>query len=92
MVTGINVPVRIGNATVMPGDVVFGDREGVTFIPPQSVQRLVDEAKTTHIHDEWTRKKFDEGKYKSTDIYSRPREPSLVKEYDEYLKRRLAGK
>jgi len=28
MVTGINVPVRIGNATVMPGDVVFGDREG----------------------------------------------------------------
>ena len=92
MVTGINVPVRIGNATVMPGDVVFGDREGVTFIPPQAAQRLVDEAKTTHIHDEWTRKKFDEGKYKSTDIYSRPREPSLVKEYDEYLKRRLAGK
>jgi 4-hydroxy-4-methyl-2-oxoglutarate aldolase len=92
MVTGINVPVRIGNATVMPGDLVFGDREGVTFIPPQSVQRLVDEAKTTHIHDEWTRKKFDEGKYKSTDIYSRPTEPSLVKEYDEYLKRRLAEK
>ncbi len=92
MVTGINVPVRIGNATVMPGDLVFGDREGVTFIPPQSVQRLVDEAKTTHIHDEWTRKKFDEGKYKSTDIYSRPTEPSLVKEYEEYLKRRLAEK
>ena len=27
MVTGINVPIRIGNATVMPGDVVFGDTE-----------------------------------------------------------------
>ncbi|MGH7454539.1 MAG: RraA family protein, partial [bacterium] len=25
MLTGVNVPVRIGNATVMPGDVVFGD-------------------------------------------------------------------
>jgi regulator of RNase E activity RraA len=92
MVTGINVPVRIGSTTVMPGDVVFGDREGVTFIPPQAAQRLVDEARTTHIHDEWTRKKFDEGKYKSTDIYGRPTEPSLVKEYDEYLKRRLAEK
>lgn len=89
MVTGINVPVRIGNATVMPGDVVFGDREGVNFIPPHMVQRLIDEAKITHIHDEWTRMKFAEGKYKSTDIYSRPRDPALIKEYEEYLKQKL---
>ena len=34
MVTGINVPVRVGNTTVLPGDVVLGDREGVYFIPP----------------------------------------------------------
>src|SRR5437870_5795967 len=27
--TGINIPVRIGNVTVMPGDMVFGDSEGV---------------------------------------------------------------
>jgi 4-hydroxy-4-methyl-2-oxoglutarate aldolase len=86
MVTGINVPVRIGNTTVMPGDVVFGDREGVTFIPPQAVQGLVDAAKITHIHDEWTRKKFAEGKYKSTDIYGRPTDPALIKEYEEYLR------
>jgi 4-hydroxy-4-methyl-2-oxoglutarate aldolase len=33
MVTGINIPIRIGSATVMPGDVVFGDPEGVYFIP-----------------------------------------------------------
>jgi len=91
MVTGINVPVRIGNATVMPGDVVFGDREGVNFIPPHMVQQLVDEAKITHIHDEWTRMKFAEGKYKSTDIYSRPRDPQLIKEYEEYLKKKLGA-
>ena len=34
MVTGINIPIRIGSVTVMPGDVVFGDKEGVSFIPP----------------------------------------------------------
>jgi regulator of RNase E activity RraA len=34
MLTGINIPIRIGNATVMPGDVVLGDEEGVLFIPP----------------------------------------------------------
>ncbi len=89
MVTGINVPVRIGKATVMPGDVVFGDNEGVNFIPPQAVQRLVDTARTTHIHDEWTRKKFDTNQYKSTDIYGSPRDPALRKEYDEYLKQQL---
>jgi regulator of RNase E activity RraA len=91
MVTGINVPIRIGNATVMPGDVVFGDPEGVYFIPPSELQALVDEADVTHIHDEWTKRKFDEGKYVSSDIYSAPRDPALMKEYQDYLKEKLGA-
>jgi regulator of RNase E activity RraA len=91
MVSGINVPVRIGKVTVMPGDVVFGDREGVYFIPPHLVQDLIDEAQITHIHDEWTKKKFDEGKYKSTEIYGRPSDPALIKEYEAYLKEKLGA-
>ena len=89
MLTGINIPVRIGNVTVMPGDLVLGDHEGVYFIPPQLVTQVLDQADVTHIHDEWTRKKFDEGKYKSSEIYGSPRDPALKKEYDEYLKKRL---
>jgi regulator of RNase E activity RraA len=89
MLTGINVPVRIGKVTVMPGDLVVGDQEGVYFIPPQLVTQVVDNADTIHIHDEWTRKKFDEGKYKSSEIYSTPKDPELKKEYQEYLKKRL---
>ena len=57
---------------------VLGDREGVFFIPPHLVQEVVDAADVTHLHDEWTRKKFDEGKYKSADIYGRPRDPVLI--------------
>ena len=38
MVTGINIPVRIGKTLVMPGDVVLADREGLWFIPPHMVQ------------------------------------------------------
>jgi len=91
MVTGVNVPVRIGNTTVLPGDVVLGDREGVYFIPPHLVQDIVDAADITHIHDEWTRMKFDEGKYRSGEIYSRPRDPALVKEYEDYLKQKLGA-
>ena len=89
MISGINVPVRIGRATVMPGDLVFGDAEGVYFIPPALVQKVVDNADEVHVHDEWTRKKFDEGKYKSSDIYGTPKDPELKKEYEEYLKKRL---
>jgi regulator of RNase E activity RraA len=88
-VAGINIPVRIGNATVMPGDVVFGDSEGVSFIPPHLVQGIIDEAQVTHLHDEWTKRKFDEGKYKSTEVYSRPRDPALLKEYEDFLKEKL---
>ena len=88
-ISGINVPVRIGKATVMPGDLVFGDAEGVYFIPPSQVQAVVDGADVIHIHDEWTRRKFDEGKYKSSEIYGSPTDPALKKEYDDYLKKRL---
>jgi 4-hydroxy-4-methyl-2-oxoglutarate aldolase len=85
-----NVPIRIGNVTVMPGDVVIGDSEGVSFVPAQLIEGILDRADTTHIHDEWTKMKFDEGKYKSEDIYGSPHDPALQKEYQEYLARRLA--
>jgi len=88
MLTGINIPVRIGETTVMPGDLVVGDREGVYFVPPHMVQPVVDNADTIHIHDEWTRMKFDTGKYKSSEIYGSPRDPELKKEYDAFLKQR----
>ena len=87
--SGINVPIKIGNVTVMPGDLVVGDREGVSFIPAQNAETILDRADETHIHDEWTRKKFDELKYKSSEIYSSPRDPALKQEYQEYLKKRL---
>jgi len=89
MLTGINVPVRIGGTTVMPGDLVVGDREGVYFIPPQFAKEVLDRADEIHIHDEWTKKKFAEGKFKSSEIYGSPKDPKLQKEYEEYLNRRL---
>jgi 4-hydroxy-4-methyl-2-oxoglutarate aldolase len=89
MLTGINIPIRIGGVTVMPGDLAVGDREGVYFIPPQFVKEVLDRADEIHIHDEWTKKKFAEGKYKSSDIYSSPKDPKLKQEYQEYLEQKL---
>ena len=92
MLTGLNVPIRIGQATVMPGDLVFADRTGVYFVPPHLIQKILDRAEETHIHDEWTKEKFMTGKYKSSDLYSSPRIPELKKEYDAYLEKRLGRK
>ena len=91
MTTGINVPIRIGKATVMPGDLVFGDREGVNFIPPQAVQKMIDAAKTTHIHDAWVQSKFKTRQFKSTDVYGSGslHDPALKKEYDDNMKEQL---
>jgi 4-hydroxy-4-methyl-2-oxoglutarate aldolase len=89
MLSGINVPIHIGGVTVMPGDLAVGDREGVYFIPPQLVKKVLDHADEVHIHDEWTKKMFDTGKYKSSDIYGSPKDPQLKKEYADYLKKHL---
>ena len=92
MLTGINVPVRIGAATVLPGDIVFGDREGLTFIPPHLIENILNEAEITHIHDEWTKAKLLTGKYKSSELYPSPADPVLKREYEAYLKQKLAEK
>jgi len=90
MLVGINVPVRIGGVTVMPGDIVFGDNEGVTFIPPHLVQRVVERAEITQLHDIWSKDKLKTGKYKSSEIYSTPRDPALRKEYEDWLAKEKA--
>ena len=63
MLTGINVPIRIGEATVMPGDVAVGDPEGVTFIPAHLAEKVADTAELTHLIDEWGHAMLREGKY-----------------------------
>jgi len=85
---GVNVPVRIGEATVIPGDVVIGDKEGVTFLPPELLERTLERKIEIVIHDDWTKIKLRTGKYKSHEIYGRPRAPELIKEYEEYKAKR----
>ncbi len=85
MLMGINVPIRIGNTTVMPGDLVVGDREGLTFVPPHVVEPAAERAKITELHDVWTKGKLATGKYTASELYPSPREEALKKEYDVWL-------
>ncbi len=63
MLVGINVPIRIGHTTVMPGDVVVGDPEGITFIPPQLAEKIADDSEMDRMVDEWGHQMLREGKY-----------------------------
>ena len=85
MLMGINVPVRIGTTTVMPGDLVVGDREGLTFVPPHLVESAVREAKITELHDVWTKGKLATGQYTASELYPSPKDAALQKEYGDWL-------
>lgn len=63
MLTGINVPIRIGDVTVMPGDIAIGDPEGITFVPPQLAGKVADDTEMDHLIDDWGHTMLREGKY-----------------------------
>jgi regulator of RNase E activity RraA len=65
---GINIPIRIGEATVMPGDVVLGRDGGVLFIPPQLAQGVVEYSEITHLRDMFGHQRLREGKYTAGQI------------------------
>lgn len=49
--TGINVPVRIGRAVVLPGDLVLAKRDGVIFIPAVFAAAVIGKAEFTSLQD-----------------------------------------
>jgi 4-hydroxy-4-methyl-2-oxoglutarate aldolase len=84
MVTGINIPVRIGKAMVMPGDVVLADREGLWFIPPHKMKDVVESGELSKARDDWSLMMLGTGKYTSRQIYG-PLTPELQKQRDDYI-------
>ena len=50
MLTSINAPIRIGNTTVLPGDVAFASPYGTLFIPAYLVQQIVFSAEISNLH------------------------------------------
>ena len=53
VLTNYNVPIRIGHATVLPGDVVLAKPGAVLFIPPHLVEHIVLTSEFTKLSDEF---------------------------------------
>jgi 4-hydroxy-4-methyl-2-oxoglutarate aldolase len=70
MLTSINAPIRIGRATVLPGDVVLAKKYGVIFIPAYLVEDLVLTSEVTALRDEFGHQRLREKKYLAGQIDS----------------------
>jgi regulator of RNase E activity RraA len=62
-VTGINVPIRIGRAAVLPGDVVLAKREGVIFVPAHLVEKVVLTGEFIGLRDKFGHEMLRKGIY-----------------------------
>lgn len=82
---GINIPIRIGEATVMPGDVVLGKLGFVVFIPPQLAERVVKSSENTRVRDVFGHQRLSEGKYTAGQIDARWSAP-IEQDFWQWLK------
>ena len=63
MLLSINDPIRIGAATVMPGDVVLAKKEGVIFIPAHLAEKVVVTSEVVRLRDLFGISRLKEGIY-----------------------------
>ncbi len=69
-VVDFGVPVEVGGVLVNPGDIIFGDFDGIVVIPPQHLDEVVTAAHTKVTSENASRDMLREGAY-LRDVYDR---------------------
>lgn len=67
---GLNTPIRIGNAVVIPGDLVIAQKEGVLFVPAHLAEQVVSTAEFVIRKDKFGFEMVRAGKYSTGEIDS----------------------
>lgn len=60
---GLNTPIRIGGAIVLPGDLVISEREGVLFIPAHMAEEVILTAEFIAVRDAFGYEMLKSGTY-----------------------------
>ncbi|MEK7403807.1 MAG: hypothetical protein AAB225_01745 [Acidobacteriota bacterium] len=79
-------PVRIGGVTVVPGDILFGERHGILVIPAEIAGKVADRALATVEREEFQRQLLESGA-SIYDVYPKLNE-AYQKKFEEYRKRK----
>lgn len=86
MLTSINAPIRIGDATVLPGDVVFASPYGTLFFPAYLVGGIVLEAEISNLRHVYGIMRNRAGDWTTGQIDS-DYTPQMTKEFYDYLRK-----
>ncbi|SKC50637.1 Regulator of RNase E activity RraA [Ohtaekwangia koreensis] len=65
---GLNTPIRIGKAVVLPGDLVLAKEEGVIFIPAHLAQKVIITAEFLSLRDKFAFAMLREGRFTPGEI------------------------
>ena len=83
---GINMPIRIGETTVLPGDIVLGTPSGVIFIPPHLIKEVVERGEDIQSRDVWGKMMLNQGKYTPGEIDVSTWQEHIEADYQQWLK------
>jgi len=67
---GLNTPIRIGQAIVLPGDLVIADKEGVLFIPAHLADQVISTAEFVTLKDKFGFEMVNTNQYSTGQIDS----------------------
>ena len=81
----MNGPIRIGDVTCMPGDIVLAKEAGVVIIPPQYAKEVVESSENVRLRDYWGKKTIADGKYTPGEV-DRAWSAKMEKEFAKWKK------
>ncbi len=67
-ILSINLPIRIAEVTVLPGDIVLGTPSGIIFIPPHLAKDVVEKSEDIRVRDRFGHQRLREGRYTPGEI------------------------
>jgi regulator of RNase E activity RraA len=67
---GLNTPIRIGSAMVLPGDLVIAQREGVLFVPAHMAEQVISTCEFVTRKDQFGFEMVKTGRYTTGQIDS----------------------
>lgn len=79
-----NVPVRVGGATVLPGDAVVADDEAVVFFPASVADQVIERATRIVEQENYERDLVRRKQHRFRDVY--PLSPELKKQFEQSQK------
>jgi regulator of RNase E activity RraA len=82
---------RIGKATVLPGDIVYGAGGGVLFIPSHLVAEVVDGAAKTHVKDDFGFEMIAQNKFTTAQIDKNTWTEEMLDMLTDWIKTDLRG-